>query len=73
MNNFRKYLTPQQYWNEYHSQKDGFKNLEEVMRASKNNKICEVCDEKVWKLSNTGLCFSCVTGESDATEDYELI
>lgn len=33
---------------------------------------CEVCDELEWKLGGCGLCFSCTTGEADASEDMEI-
>ena len=36
-----------------------------------NESTCD-CGQPVWKLADTGLCFSCTTGESDASDDYEL-
>ena len=73
MNNFGKYITPIDYWDLYHTEEDGFNSLKEVVMASKNDDTCVNCDEKVWKLANTGMCFSCTSGESDASDDFELI
>lgn len=33
---------------------------------------CEVCGRPVWRIVGLGMCFTCVTGEADASEDYEL-
>lgn len=33
---------------------------------------CEVCDQPVWRFSGLGMCFTCTTGESDPSEDFEL-
>lgn len=33
---------------------------------------CEVCGNPIWKIADTGMCFSCTTGETDASDDYEL-
>lgn len=49
--------------------------LEElVVLANSEDKLCEACEtENAWKYAETGLCFSCTTGESDASDDYELV
>jgi hypothetical protein len=47
-------------------------SLSNLKRMAKDDRICEVCDQPVWKYGGTGLCFSCTTGESDASSDYEL-
>lgn len=37
------------------------------------NQYCSVCEaEPVWRFGQTDLCFSCCTGESDPSDDYEL-
>ena len=33
---------------------------------------CCNCDEHIWKLLDNDMCFSCTTGEADASDDYEL-
>lgn len=39
---------------------------------AKDARMCELCGAPVWKIANTGLCFSCTTGEADPSNDYEL-
>ena len=33
---------------------------------------CSNCSNKVWKMADLDMCFSCVTGETDASNDYEI-
>ena len=48
--------------------------LKDYEEAAKDNSICMACNNSpVWKLVGTGMCFTCTTGEADASEDYELI
>lgn len=47
--------------------------LGQLQRFAQNDGDCEVCGAKVWRYADTGLCFTCTTGESDASSDYELI
>ena len=42
------------------------------VKLAKSNKKCEVCGQPAWKFGQTGLCFSCTTGEWDNSDDYEL-
>lgn len=48
-----------------------FSTLEEARRAAASGGKC-VCGRPVWRLAQTGLCFSCTTGSSDSSDDYEL-
>ena len=48
-------------------------DVEYYRKLSKINEICSNCSNKVWKLADVGLCFSCTTGETDASDDYELL
>jgi hypothetical protein len=68
VNNFKHYITPQQA-----IEKGDDRPLKLLTKLSKSNGTCENCDEKAWKYVGTGLCFSCTTGEADASGDYELI
>lgn len=34
--------------------------------------ICQ-CGNPAWKFGGVGLCFSCTTGESDSSDDYEIV
>ena len=75
MFNFGAYLTPEQA-KKQDDELDGGRreSLSYYQKLAKNNARCEVCEtEPVWKLVDTGLCFGCTTGESDASDDYELI
>lgn len=48
--------------------------LERLIALSRRTpRKCENCDEPEWLYGDTGMCFSCTTGESDASNDYELI
>lgn len=68
MNNYGKYITPEQ------AQRAGdSRTIGELRRLAKTTGTCEVCDEPVWKLGGCGLCFTCTTGESDASDDSELV
>lgn len=71
MNNF--YLvTPEKYVKENGEKYHTLKELKKI--AKRKAQDCISCDNEVeWKLVGTGLCFSCTTGEADASEDYEII
>ena len=49
----------------------------EVYRARANapERTCSVCRaHPVWRLSGLGdMCFHCITGEADPSDDYELV
>lgn len=47
--------------------------VEHFRRLAKKNQTCDICDEPAWKYGETGMCFTCTTGEADASDDYELI
>jgi len=44
----------------------------EFNRQSRDNRKCCNCENHVWRLAQTGMCFSCTTGETDASDDYEV-
>lgn len=70
MNNFGEYLTPQQAFEGKHGGPGV--TLKELERRAANTAKCCNCDEGVWRLVDLDMCFSCVTGEADAGDDYEL-
>jgi hypothetical protein len=74
MNNFTEYITPDRAYGQYLKANNGKSpfSLEDLRRMSSDNSKCQ-CGEKVWRMAGQGLCFSCTTGESDASEDYELV
>ena len=65
---FGKYITPE----EAHKL-DSSKSLKEWRRRANTNERCDVCGKKAWKFAGLGMCFPCTTGESDPSDDYELI
>jgi len=67
MNNFGEYITPE---NAHELNPDI--SISTYRKRAKNKATCQCGQEKVWKYADTGLCFSCTTGESDASDDYEL-
>lgn len=71
MNNFGAYVTPEEYVDEFGEKEH---TLEELRRiANRPDTPCIVCEgENAWKLGQSGMCFSCTTGEADAGEDLEL-
>lgn len=70
MNNFAEYLTPEQAFRRHVIK--GVSLLEFKERA-KDSGECEVCGGPIWRLTGLGMCFTCTTGEADASNDYELI
>ena len=75
MNNFAEYITPEKAKQLDDTLEGGRrKPLSHYKHLSTKNVICEICEvEKIWKFADTGMCFSCTTGETDASDDYELI
>ena len=73
MNNFAEYLTPERVFELYAktNAKPVF-TLAELRRMASNNRICQCGQEKVWRMVGQDLCFSCTTGDADASEDFEL-
>lgn len=74
MNNFAAYLTPEQAFKQYEeSNPDGSPfTLNELKEMARDTSECENCDNPVWRMTGLGMCFTCVTGEADASDDYEL-
>ena len=44
-----------------------------VKLAKSKPKKCQCGNYNIWKFGECGMCFTCVTGENDASDDYELI
>jgi len=65
------YITPEKA-EEIDAHNDGSKAHYYRMLAS-DSRQCANCENPAWKLSATGLCFACVTGTTDASDDYELV
>jgi len=63
---FKKLITPQ----EAKTLGDG-RSLGELENLAASRATCD-CGQPVWRYGGVDLCFSCTTGESDASDDYEL-
>lgn len=46
-------------------------SLEEARDIANDDSACD-CGQHVWRYGGNGMCFMCMTGESDASEDYEI-
>lgn len=72
MNNFGSYITPEKA-KEFGDANGDKRSLEQWRKlADRKARRCLNCNEFEWKYAETGLCFSCTTGEADAGEDMEL-
>lgn len=69
MNNFT-YITPSDLLDKH---PDCTSSLDKLIAISQEpDSDCD-CGEPVWKYGQSGMCFSCTTGEADASDDYELL
>ena len=66
-NNFYGFITPEQA-----KEQGDTRTLKELRRAAKSRGKCQ-CGQPIWRYGGCGLCFTCTTGESDASEDYEFV
>jgi hypothetical protein len=50
--------------------------LEEAVQAKKSGAVCAQCDNPIWAIGTATVgwngCFTCITGESDSSKDYEI-
>jgi hypothetical protein len=67
VNNFEHFITPEQAL-----EKGDTRSLDELKELAKSSGTCCNCDEEIWRYAGVGMCFSCTTGESDASDDFEL-
>jgi len=72
MNDFI-YITPEKYIELCKADKTPHPTLKELQSRARGRGTCDVCNSNpIWKLAGTGMCFSCTTGETDNSSDYEL-
>jgi hypothetical protein len=64
------FITPQKLIKEHPDIKE---SLHQLIMRSRDNRKCEICGQPVWKYGHTGMCFTCTTGETDDSQNYELI
>ena len=46
-----------------------------AVEAKKAGATCNICGQPIWAIgpvTGTYRCFSCITGEADNSEDYEI-
>ena len=52
------------------------KELIYVVEAKKNGAVCHICGQPIWAIGTAIVgwagCFTCITGEADGSEDYEI-
>jgi len=50
--------------------------LEHAVRAKKSGAVCVQCKNPIWAIGSATVgwngCFTCITGEVDSSEDYEI-
>ena len=64
---FGLYITPEEA-----IERGDTRTLAELKEQAKINAVCENCENPIWRYGTGDLCFPCVTGETDASEDCEL-
>ncbi|GEN83662.1 hypothetical protein SLU01_19740 [Sporosarcina luteola] len=50
-------------------------NLKQAVKDKKNGATCSNCGQEIWAIGSAVAyqgCFSCLTGEVDSSEDYEI-
>lgn len=50
-------------------------NLKQAVMDKKNGATCINCGQRIWAIGSAVShysCFSCLTGEADSSEDYEI-
>jgi len=51
-------------------------NLEQAVNAKKSGAVCSQCGNPIWAIGTGTVgwngCFTCITGEADSSEDYEI-
>ena len=55
---------------------DVLKRLKETLKRKNEGACCQVCGQPIWAIGSAigGFdgCFTCITGESDDSGDYEI-
>lgn len=74
MNNFGTYLTAEEAYNLDQAMEGGRRESLSYYQelARREARTCMNCTEEVWRYADADLCFSHVTGEADAYDDYEI-
>jgi len=55
---------------------DMVKRLKETLKRKNEGACCQVCGQPIWAIRSAIVgfdgCFTCITGESDDYDDYEI-
>ena len=53
------------------------RSLKAALKAKKNGAWCSCCGRPIWAagsaVTGTYMCFTCITGEADDSDDYEIV
>ena len=62
--------------NKGYNRKELIKTLEQVLKDKQNGAKCIICGAPIWAagsaIAGTYMCFTCMTGEADDSDDYEI-
>lgn len=51
-------------------------SLNDTLQAKKNGATCQICGATIWAAGSAVVgwhgCFTCITGETDSSEDFEI-
>ena len=51
--------------------------LNEALKRKNNGASCIICGRPIWAAGSaiveTDMCFTCITGEADDSDDYEIV
>ena len=52
-------------------------SLNEALERKKDGASCIICGRSIWAAGSaiveTDICFTCITGEADDSDDYEIV
>lgn len=51
------------------------KRLKDAVERKKSGAKCQICGQPIWAIGSAIAfegCFTCITGETDDSEDYEI-
>ena len=63
--------------NKGYNRKELIETLQAALDAKNHGAICIICGQPIWAagsaITGTNMCFTCTTGETDDSEDYEIV
>ena len=63
--------------NKGYNRKELIETLQAALDAKKHGAKCVICGQPIWAagsaITGTNMCFTCTTGETDDSEDYEIV